>query len=51
MCFKNFFSQSFLRLFVSFPVFDLLGPGSPDQSFNGFRESKDTCVDFAGCSV
>ena len=41
-----FFRRSFFRFLVSFPVFDLLRPGSPDKSFHGFRESKDTCVDF-----
>ena len=25
---------------MSFPVFGLLGPGSPDKSFDGFGESK-----------
>ena len=38
-----FFKRYFFQIFG---VFDLLGPGSPVKSFDGFRESKDTCVDF-----
>ena len=40
---------SFDICFVSLPVVRLLGPGSADEPFGGFLESKDTCEAFETC--